>query len=431
MAVSNLGQILDRLQAWHPYPRAMLVYVDIRHMRSINQLAAPSGGDAVIRDVLQVLSEWAGEQGVADRVWSNEFVAAKAVDNGQTAIEETADLRERLGRVRYASAIGENSVAVSLGLVVTHDDGRWAAHVAHAAEACVAAKKRGLNQIVSYASLGRAAADAAIDAGHVREFRRLRDEGLLLLDPQPVMDIRGARPRLAKAEFLLRRIGADGSHHTLPVSMIETMEYFGLSTELDAFSVHYVLSWAATHQDILERLDGITLNLSARTLVDGRFMNRLYQDARSLGLPHGKLGFEITETAAIQHLDLAADLIRDFHQIGCTFSLDDFGSGLSSFGYLHSLPVDEVKIDGRFIHDIAANQVSQEIVRAIQQIAQATGKRTIAEFVDHPDKLTTLQTLGIDYAQGWLFYPALPTERLIALLADAPVSARRQAASSR
>lgn len=428
MAVSNLGQVLDQLHAWHPYPRAMLVYVDIRHMRSINQLAVPGGGDAVIGAVLHVLRDWAGEQGVADRIWSNEFVAAKAVDNGQTAIEEATALRERLGRIRYASAIGENSIAVALGLVVTLDDERWPDHVAHAAEACVAAKKRGLNQIVTYASLQRSASDAQIDAGHVREFRRLRDEGLLLLDPQPIMDIRGEQPRLAKAEFLIRRI-ENGSHHTLPASMIETLEYFGLATELDSFSAHYVLTWAAAHPEALERLDGITLNLSARTLVDGRFMNRLYQDARSLGLPPGKLGFEITETAAIEHLDLAADLIRDFHQIGCTFSLDDFGSGLSSFGYLHSLPVDEVKIDGRFIHDVATNQVSQEIVRAIQQVARATGKRTVAEFVDHPDKLAALKVLGVDFAQGWLFHPALPGEQFLGLLTDVPKPDRSTAAA--
>ena len=150
---------------------------------------------------------------------------------------------------------------------------------------------------------------------------------------------------------------------TLPASMIETLEYFGLATELDAFSVQYVLTWAATHPEVIARLDGVTLNLSACTLVDGRFMNRLYHDARSLGLPPGKLGFEITETAAIQHLDLAADLIRDFHQIGCTFSLDDFGSGLSSFGYLHSLPVDEVKIDKSFVMNMMQDSQDVAIVR--------------------------------------------------------------------
>lgn len=113
-------------------------------------------------------------------------------------------------------------------------------------------------------------------------------------------------------------------------------------------------------------------------------------------------------------MELAADIIEDFRGIACSFSLDDFGSGLCSFGYLHSLAVDEVKIDGRFIRDIARNPVSQGIARAIQQVARATGKKT----VDEPRKLAVLPSLGIDYAQGWLFYPAIPTEQLLGLLSE-------------
>ncbi|MFP5305116.1 MAG: EAL domain-containing protein, partial [Gammaproteobacteria bacterium] len=130
-----------------------------------------------------------------------------------------------------------------------------------------------------------------------------------------------------------------------------------------------------------------------------------------------------------QHLELAAELIEDFRGIGCSFSLDDFGSGLCSFGYLHSLPVDEVKIDGRFIRDIVQNPVSQEIVRAIQQVAHATGKRTVAEFVDDPHKLAVLKRLGVDYAQGWLFYPAIRTEQLLDLLAGSPAAHEATAAA--
>lgn len=429
MPVSNLGRILEQLSAWQPYPRAMLLYVDVRHMRSVNQLAAPGGGDDVIREVVRVMKRWAGEHGVADRVWSNEFVAAKAVDHGQTSVEEAAALRDQLTEIRYASVIGENHIAVSIGLIVVQEDARWAEHVANAAEACAAAKRRGLNQIVTFSPRQSAAQTSKVNAANVLNFRRLMGEGRLLLDPQPIMDIRGARPRLAKAEFLLR-MEQDGKHIPLPAGTIETLEYFGLSSELDAFSADAVMAWVAHNPEAIAQLDGVTLNLSAKSLVDGRFMNRLYHDARGMHLPRGKLGFEITETAAIEHLELAADIIEDFRGIGCSFSLDDFGSGLCSFGYLHSLAVDEVKIDGRFIRDIAQNPVSQEIVRAIQQVARATGKKTVAEFVDEPRKLAVLQSLGIDYAQGWLFYPAIPTEQLLELLSEEqPAAAVVQAAS--
>jgi EAL domain-containing protein (putative c-di-GMP-specific phosphodiesterase class I) len=145
-------------------------------------------------------------------------------------------------------------------------------------------------------------------------------------------------------------------------------------------------------------------------------MDSLLGNVRSAALPAGKLFFEITETAAIDNLEVAAELFADFRAIGCGFSLDDFGSGLCSFGYLQSLPVDEVKIDGRFIAGVDQEGASQEIVRAIHQIARATGKRTVAEFVDNASKLQALRTIGVDYAQGWLFHPSMPPEKLVELL---------------
>ncbi len=419
MPVSNLGRLLSRLNAWRPYPRAMLVYVDLRHMRSINRLGEADAGDGVIRQTLQRLKDWAGDGGHADRLWSNEFVAVKMIDTGEMAIEEATQLRSALTEVTYPSVLGQNRIAVSIGLVVIQTDSPdWPSHIREAGEACQAAKQRGLNQIVPQASRLKNNAYSMVSASHVLHFRRLRDEGRLELHPQPVMDITGAQPRLAKAEFLMR-MRQDGHWMPLAGGAIETLEYFGLSTELDRYAVESLLSCVNQYPQLLQQLDGVTLNLSARSIADGHFMDWLYDEVRSQHLPAGKLGFEITETAAIDHLEIAAALVEDFNGIGCRFSLDDFGSGLCSFAYLQSLPVSEVKIDGRFLRDVADNPVSQEIVRAIHQVAKATGKKTVAEFVDEPRKLAVLKRLGVEYAQGWLFHPALSPQALLELLEPA------------
>lgn len=418
MSISNFGRLCRQLDAWDAFPGAMLVYVDLRQMRSINQWAQPEVGDQVIERALRVLREWAGPHGLAVRLWSDEFVGAKAIDHGQTAIDECNALRERLCAIRYPSSLGESELSVAIGLVTVPRHRDWPRHLADASEACQTAKRRGLNQIVSgggYVSERQ----THRDAGDVLRFRRLRDSGRLNLHPQPVMDIRGGEPRLAKAEFLLR-MSTDGGHASLPAGTIETLEYFGLTPELDAFSAQTMLAWIDQHPQTVSRLDGVTMNLSAHSLGDARFMQRLFNDVRSLRPPPGKLGFEITETAAIAQLGIAADIIEDFHAIGCTFSLDDFGSGLCSFGYLHSLPVSEVKIDGRFIRDIVDDPLAQEIVRAIRQVARAAGKKTVAEFVDDPRKLAVLKNLGIDYAQGFLFSPAVPPEQLEQMLGRSP-----------
>lgn len=416
MTTSNFTRLCRQLEAWDAYPGAVLVYVDIRQMRSINQWAQPCTGDRIIERTLEAIRAWAGLPGIATRLWSAEFVAAKAIDHGQTAIDECQKLRDALCAIRYPSALGESELSVSIGLITVGQQKRdWSKHITDAGDACQAAKRRGLNQIAS-GTIGSIEGGAARrNAAAVLNFRRLRDEGRLTLYPQPIMDIRGPEPRLAKAEFLMR-MRMRGGYQPLPPDTIETLEYFSLTPELDAFSAQIMLNWIDENPQIVAQLDGLTMNLSAHSLADARFMQRLFNDVRAVHPPAGKLGFEITETAAIAQLEIAADIIEDFRSIGCSFSLDDFGSGLCSFGYLHSLPVTEVKIDGRFIRDIADDPLAREIVRAIHQVARAAGKRTVAEFVDDPRKLAVLKEIGIDYAQGFLFSPAVPPERLAEML---------------
>lgn len=413
VTTSRYPQILRQLAGWSAGAQAVLIYVDLRNLRDINRLASASEGDRLIRRVEQLLLLWGEGQAVTGRLWSNEFIAAKAIDHTQAASDEAALLRDRLGELRYDSAVGPARVSVSLGLSIfrQHDD--WARVLAEGQQACLIAKRRGLNQIVRFGS--GIAETPTYSPLAVSEFRQLLRDNRLSLHAQPIMDITGDEPRLAKAEFLIR-MERNGVHMPLASGVIETLEHYGLATELDRFSSSFLLDWLESRPEVLDRVDSLSMNLSGATLVDGRFMDELYREVKNARLPAGKLCFEITETAAIQHLDVAAEIIGAFKAIGCNFSLDDFGSGSCSFGYLNSLPVDEIKIDGRFVRDIAHSAVSQEIVRAIHHVAKVTGKKTVAEFVDDTRKLEALKRIGVPYAQGWLFYPAVAPSILLELL---------------
>jgi EAL domain-containing protein (putative c-di-GMP-specific phosphodiesterase class I) len=123
-----------------------------------------------------------------------------------------------------------------------------------------------------------------------------------------------------------------------------------------------------------------------------------------------KVCFEITETAAIANLNSATRMISFLQELGCHFALDDFGSGLSSFGYLKNLPVDYLKIDGAFVNDMLHNTMDLEMVRSINGIAQLMGKKTIAEFVESKGILEALRDLGVDYAQGYYIGKPQPIE---------------------
>ena len=415
MPHSSYNHLLKRLQAWRFHPCAALVYLDIRHMRALNRYASPQHGDQALTAVMQVLSEWAGDNGIAGKLWSNEFIAVRAIDHAQTAVDDAEHLRDRLAEIRYPSLLGESNLAVAIGLAVVMPNADWATAINSAGDACRQAKRRGSNQVVSHVGQRDEASRDAASANLVINFRRLMAENRLVLHAQPIMDIAYGGARLAKAEFLIRQ-RRDDAFVTLPPDTIETLENLGLATELDYFSSQSALEWLAMHAGPLRRLDSVSINLSAQSIGDGHFIDGLYRDVKSAQLPPGQLCFEITETAAIEHLEVAAEVIEEFRSIGCKFSLDDFGSGLCSFGYLQSLAVDEVKIDGRFTRDLADNPVSQEILRAIQQVARATGKKTVAEFVDDARKLAVLREIGVDYAQGWLFSPAVPPDRLLAML---------------
>ncbi|MGQ0621051.1 MAG: EAL domain-containing protein [Panacagrimonas sp.] len=413
--VSRYQPLLQQLGELPRDGIAVLIHLDLRNLGEINRVSSPGEGDRLIRRVEQALVEWGFGVAVTGRLWSNEFIAAKAIDHTQSAADEAAALRDRLGELRYESAVGPVRVGVALGFSIYRPDSDWARVMSEAGQACTQAKRRGLNQICRFGT-GSGWADLPVaNPAAVAEFRQLLRNNQLALYAQPIIDITMGEARVAKAEFLVR-MERNGVYMPLPAGTIEALEHFGLAAELDRFSAAFLLDWLDNHPGVLDRVHNVSLNLSAVSLVDGSFIDSLYRDIKNARLPHGKLCLEITETAAIQNLGVAAEIIAAFKSIGCIFSLDDFGAGLCSFGYLNTLAVDEVKIDGSFIRDVAHSPVAREIVRAIHQVACATGKRTVAEFVDDARKLEALRQLGVHYAQGWLFYPAVSPSKLLELL---------------
>ncbi|KJS18403.1 MAG: hypothetical protein VR69_00840 [Peptococcaceae bacterium BRH_c4b] len=150
------------------------------------------------------------------------------------------------------------------------------------------------------------------------------------------------------------------------------------------------------------------INLSGVTLGDEAILELIESNIRDSGIDPSRIGFEITETAAVKDILRAERWVRRFKSLGCLFALDDFGIGFSSFSYLRILPVDYIKIDGSFIRDVDKEPVHLALIQAINTIANTLGKKTIAEFVENEDILKVLQAVGIDYGQGfYLGRPAL------------------------
>jgi len=143
------------------------------------------------------------------------------------------------------------------------------------------------------------------------------------------------------------------------------------------------------------------INLSGASIGDERFLDFIRAELARTAAPKDSVCFEVTETAAIANLAKATRFITELKALGCLFSLDDFGSGMSSFGYLKHLPVDFLKIDGSFVRDMLSDPIDNAMVEAINQIGHVMGKRTIAEYVEHEGILERLREIGVDYAQGF------------------------------
>ena len=143
------------------------------------------------------------------------------------------------------------------------------------------------------------------------------------------------------------------------------------------------------------------INLSGQSLGDDKFLPFVIDQFQSSGIEASKICFEITETAAVANFSQANRFIHALKELGCKFSLDDFGTGLSSFGYLKHFPVDFLKIDGSFVREMVRDPIDREMVRSINEIGHLTGKLTIAEFAESPEIIEMLRNMGIDYAQGY------------------------------
>lgn len=155
----------------------------------------------------------------------------------------------------------------------------------------------------------------------------------------------------------------------------------------------------------------LAINLSGQSLAQESMLEFVTERLQHYAIPPRCIIFEITETAAISHHERAQSLIRTLRYMGCRFSLDDFGSGLSSFGYLKNLPVDFIKVDGSFVRDIAHNAVDSAMVTAIHRVGHVLGLRTIAECVESAATMDRLREIGLDFVQGFYLSEPAPLEQ--------------------
>jgi diguanylate cyclase (GGDEF)-like protein/PAS domain S-box-containing protein len=376
-----------------------LLYLDLDQFKVVNDTCGHGAGDLLLQRIAKLLQAHIRGTDVIARLGGDEFGALLNDCPLDQALRVANDMREEIQDLRFIWADKSFAVGVSIGLVpITAHSGTTADVQSAADVACYAAKEKGRNRVHVYRP-----DDAELDLRKgemewVSRITRGLEDNRFLLYAQDIVALRSGLSQGRRIELLLRLRDEQGNIVS-PRAFLPAAERYNLMPTIDRWVVRTALAALAGDSD--HRVESCSINLSGQNLTDASFLSFVLEQIRRHAVPPGKLCFEITETAAVTHLERARDVISTLREAGCHFSLDDFGSGLSSFGYLKSLPVDFLKIDGRFVKDLLEDPIDRAMVDAINRMGHLMGLNTVAEFVESPTIIEELRSIGVDFAQGF------------------------------
>lgn len=387
-----------------------LLYIDLYNFSVVNDSCGHNAGDELLCQFARMLEKQAGPKDVVARIGNDEF--AMLLNNH--SVDESRELAEQLlwQIKQFSFPWGERrlKVGASIGAKVIDRSTTSEIDVLVAAgTSCVSAKDSGRNRIhFQYRSVEVAERQSV--AQWIPIISEALEEDRFVLYCQPIVPVVNNGPHgQGHFEILVRMVDRDGNI-VPPGKFIPAAEHYGLVEDIDRWVLDKIFAYLQQHPDSGHRF---AVNLSGNTVCDEDLKDYIIDQFDSTGVDPQRLQFEVTETAAIRHFDRAMSLINALKDKGCFFSLDDFGSGLSSLGYLKELPVDYLKIDGSFIRNMELNDVDYSMVSTINHLGHIMGIATVAECVENPTQLSMLQEIGIDYAQGYLIAKPMPLADLV------------------
>lgn len=403
-----------RIDAFEKTRAHALIYLDLDQFKVVNDTFGHIVGDQMLKEVVAILNSCIRGSDVCARLGGDEFgLLLEACGDTDGAMRVAQLICQKIDKYRFLFNGQRFNVSASLGLVLIDDHWPNVVKIMQAGEsACYAAKDAGRNRVHLYFDK-----DYAIETrrGEMQWATRLVqaiEDNQFVLFCQRIMPLSGKGGD--HGEVLLRLKDGKGGLLT-PGVFLPAAERFHLASKIDRWVVTELFNWMKVHAEQLAHMDSISVNLSGQSISDRKFHSFVQDLIQTLSLDCSKLCFEITETAAITNLAEANAFIESMRMLGVKFSLDDFGSGVSSFGYLKHLSVDFLKIDGQFIRDLLDNKIDQATVKCINEVAKVTGKKTIAEWVEAESVESLLRDIGIDYSQGYLRHKPAPLHYMLDL----------------
>ena len=377
-----------------------LCYLDLDQFKLVNDTCGHSAGDALLGQVGALLKSKVRWRDTLARLGGDEFAILLESCTLDEAMRMAETLREAVRNFKFTWEERTFRLGASIGVVPISVDNADVASVLSAADsACQAAKQAGRNRVHSFEENDIDLMRRRREMQWAARINTALEEDRFELFRQSILPLREQETG-AHYELLLRMRDETGKIVT-PDNFMTAAEHYGITPNIDRWVIENAFRWLVSDADEREKLAMCSINLSGLSLGDDKFLPYVIDQLARSGLDATKICFEITETAAIQSFSQANRFIQALKELGCKFALDDFGSGLSSFGYLKHFPVDYLKIDGSFVKEILHDPIDREMVRSINEIGHLTGKQTIAEFAENMEIINMLRTLGVDYAQGY------------------------------
>jgi diguanylate cyclase (GGDEF)-like protein len=379
-----------------------LAYLDLDRFKVVNDTCGHTAGDNMLREVAALIRDAVRDSDTVGRIGGDEFALLLTGCPLEKARQIADDVVRSVNDFRFVWKDKIFNVGVSIGLVEIGRDGGAIEDIMNSADsACYVAKKRGAPHVHVYSAREEASARHSGEIFWLQKLQgALRDNGFELYY-QPIMHARAGASRGPALEVFVRLQGENGRPGSPPAEFIRAAERYRLMPLIDRWVVQTVLSALGRGGMKLPPGRSVAINIAGQTLGDSDFLEFVVECFDHTGASPADICFEVTESAVVANLDHARRFIAVLHGMGCEFALDDFGSGLSSFSTLRTLPMDYLKIDGSFIHNLAGDTVNQAMVGAMIELSRSLNFRVVAEQVEDQSSLDKVTGMGIDFVQGF------------------------------
>lgn len=377
-----------------------LLYIDLDNFKFVNDTLGHLAGDRVLVEVTSLLRKRLRKSDLLARLGGDEFAVLLYDVDAPQALQAAEFYRQQLGEYVFKYEGKAIDIGCSIGVsMFTPDVHNKEDLLARADIACHIAKRMGRNSVHVYHSDDKEnMASMYADMGWARRIKSAIENNHFSLACQPIAQ---TDTLVVSSYEVLLRMRDENDLFIMPAGFLPSAERFGLMLDIDRWVIVHAIEALGALRKANPNLR-YSVNLSAKAVCDTSILTVIKDALIRNQVEPSAITFEITETVAIGNMSTAVSFMEQLRNLGCFIALDDFGVGYSSFGYLKDLPVDYVKIDGSFVKNIETNALHRAMVKSMNEIAHAIGKKTVAEFVESERGLAILREIGVDYVQGYL-----------------------------